>query len=168
MMGEKHRWIVLVIIVSAGCLGAFEGDQSPTPDGPSSSVDIDFGADTEIVTNDSRFYLTGSVGIETKGASSTFEDLYLCLYDSEERLVEAHRIGSMESNSFRNVTVEVNQSVYYIVIDHPEFRQYDTAGNLQLGYDRQFDEYRPIVDLDVSLEYDVDEMKGGCAEVSEA
>jgi len=154
-----------------GLLGGIGGDEAgSTPTAQYEIINVDPGADTNITNTDSGFRFDGTIGIQARRTPRTFEGVHICLYDSDEALIEAHRIGTMGTteNNYRNVTVETDQYVHYVIVDHPGFRTYQTSSLLWLVYDPEFDQYRSFGALDVSLEYDVDEMKGGCAEVSEA
>jgi len=169
-MGETHRWIVLVVVLLAGCSGAIGGnDAGSTPTSQYEIIDVDPGADTNITNTDSGFRFDGTIGIQARGTPRTFDGIYLCLYDSDENLIEAHRIGTMGTteNNYRNVTVETDQYVHYVIVDHPGFTEYDNPGAMRLVYVPRADQYKSISYRDVALEYDVSDMKGGCAEISE-
>jgi len=169
MMKHKHAsLIVVVIVLLTGCTGTglFQDDNTQTSDRFSDHIQVTLVTNGEITNNDSGFYLDGGVSIQLEGETSTFEDLYLCLYDSDTELVEAHRIGTMEGNSYRNVTVETDQNVRYVVVDHPKFWQYDSPEAIRLVYVDQSEQFSLIRTQDTSLEYDREDMVGGCAEVS--
>jgi len=160
--------LVVAVVLLTGCTGTglFQDEGSPTPENFPGHIQVTLVTNGEMTNNDSGFYLDGGVNIHVEGETSTFEDLYLCLYDSDTELVEAHRIGTMEGNSYRNVTVETDQNVRYVVVDHPKFWQYDGSDAVRLVYDHQSEQYKPVGYQDVSLEYDREDMVGGCAEVS--
>jgi len=168
----SSRWaLVVVVVLLAGCTGGFGATQTDTITQKNSVIDVGQAADTVIVNNDSRFRFDGQIGIQIRyGELRAFDDVHMCLYDSDEDLVKAKRIGDIDTNddNYANVSVTADQNVHYIIVDHPKFRSYDNPGAMRLVYDREFEQYRSFGALDVSLEYDVDEMKGGCAEISEA
>jgi len=168
-MSRPVLLVFIALILLSGCTGTglFQ-DGTQTPDRFHSSIQITTLADTEVTNNDSGFYFNGGIYIQAEGDTYMFEDLYMCLYDSDTDLVKAHRIGTLEGNSAREVTVESDQQVHYVLIDHPNFQQYDSPDAIRWVYDYESEQYRPVGYQDVSLEYDRTEMVGGCAEVTEA
>jgi len=167
-MIRRGLLIVLLVLLLSGCIGGglLQDNDTRTPDRFQSSIQVTTIGNTEVTNNDSGFYFDGGISIQVEGDTSTFEDLYMCLYDSEKTLIKAHRIGTMEGNSDREVTVETDQQVRYVIVDHPKFWQYDSPDAIRWVYNYQSEQYRLFRAQDVSFEYDRSDMVGGCAEVS--
>jgi len=168
MARNSWHWFALTLVILGGCIGSLGGEETSTPN--YERMVVVTGADTTIERNDSQFSMHGTVGIQLGGTPSPLNDTYLCLYDPQKDLVHAHPIGTLDwdDNNYRRVDIDLDQPVEYIVVDHPKLHRYEQAGPLWLAYDREFDQYRDFDSLDVSLDYNVSDMKGGCAEVSEA
>jgi len=128
------------------------------------------GGDTEINMTNGEFTFVGTITLQTEGDDIRIDDAYLCVYDNDISLVGKASISPLYPGveGASEVDMRLSEDVKYIIVDHPKLRQFRQSTRVALVYDSSTGEYVDFAARGVSLEYDVSEMKGGCAEVSEA
>lgn len=105
--------VVLFISLIGGCMYV--------PNDPDDPVSVEFHGNFDV--SESGFHMDGYVyTIGLKPDKPVVEDVYICLYDDNQSLIEAHRVGDINANS-GNVTVTVTSEEIpaYVVPESPDF-----------------------------------------------
>lgn len=117
--------LVCLLVISAGCLGGeAQSEQWNYVDGGGLRFD-----------GGSEFTINGTVSVSlTENNSEVFEDVTMCLYAEDGKLLEARNLGDFEAQYERKpVNVTIDTRPRYVIVDHPRFQKYD-ADNLVMRW----------------------------------
>lgn len=114
--------LVCLLAITAGCLGGeAQSEQWNYVDGAGLRFD-----------GGSEFTINGTVSISlTQNNSEVFEDVTMCLYAEDGKLLEARNLGDFEAQYERKtVNVTIDTRPRYVIVDHPRFENYQRFGPL--------------------------------------
>lgn len=150
------------IILSGVVFMAFGGTEVTDGTGPGR---IEIAPNTPIVANETGFEMTDAevhfslyVGDEDR-----YEHVMLCLYDQSGTTLASRDLGTFSKpTDYTTASIRTGEIPRYIVIDHPEFREYAFDYEI-LVWNPDQERYETGLPRDIEFQYPRNDTVGECA-----
>lgn len=160
----KRVGLILIPVVIVAALGGIWLLSDDTEHGSSSTGSVNI-APNQTVPSTSPFHLEGQIHYQfapSQVDDASFEDVMLCLYDSNGDVIESRNLGTFDGSAeYKNISITTDGVPDLIIVHHPRFYSIDGFHIYGFEYISKSDRFRQTNSNDISFPYDQLE-KGSC------